>query len=381
VPPLTAHHCCHRRRRPAARLSPSTQPAGAEFFRRRLQRAAAIPPEQRDPAVHAFVTSVQLMRAADALLPLTADGQPALPADKLAGQQAEVQAMALKATARHIAPHGLEWEGLQLDRLGRYCRCRGALAGQSWVSAYPSALQPLGGLLLRLWFVYSCSQPELSAQLASEGVEEVRAERTIISWQLQQAQCSSGQQLLTTEQLESDLHHCVIENALTLRLERASEPVPPQGAATPPAEAVAASSERLLVLEPRSPSALLTAAMGFRYAETTSAEFARRSTAAAASHRRRMMTCILAAVQAAEAECSAYWKVRAGSAALAVITSPLVTVSNSDLTVLIEAAEEAPAAVKRLRPVLPHSWAADSRTGGQCSNGCASRSPTAAAGQ
>ena len=39
------------------------QAPGAEFFRRRLQRALAVPPEQRDPAVHAFVTSVQLMQA------------------------------------------------------------------------------------------------------------------------------------------------------------------------------------------------------------------------------------------------------------------------------------------------------------------------------
>ncbi|PRW56448.1 zinc finger (MYND)-8 [Chlorella sorokiniana] len=93
---------------PAPARSPSGQQGeeapGAEFFRRRLQRAMAIPPEQRDPAVHAFVTTVQLMRAADELLPLTANGQPALLAHTLAGQQAEVQAMLLAATADYTVP-------------------------------------------------------------------------------------------------------------------------------------------------------------------------------------------------------------------------------------------------------------------------------------
>lgn len=42
-----------------APLPHDTQPTGAAFFRRRLQRAAAIPPEQRDPVVHAFVASVE----------------------------------------------------------------------------------------------------------------------------------------------------------------------------------------------------------------------------------------------------------------------------------------------------------------------------------
>ncbi|PRW56784.1 transcription factor bHLH48 isoform X1 [Chlorella sorokiniana] len=103
---------------PAAELQ-DEEPAGAEFFRRRLQRAMAIPPEQCDPAVHSFVTSVQLMQAADALLPLTADGEPALTPDTLAGQQAEVQALALAVTAFYTGADIVQWEGMQ--RLGTYC--------------------------------------------------------------------------------------------------------------------------------------------------------------------------------------------------------------------------------------------------------------------
>ena len=52
---------------------------GAEFLERRLARATAVPPAERSPEVAAFVESVQLMRAAAQLLPLTPDGRPALP--------------------------------------------------------------------------------------------------------------------------------------------------------------------------------------------------------------------------------------------------------------------------------------------------------------
>ncbi|PRW56672.1 SET and MYND domain-containing protein [Chlorella sorokiniana] len=129
-------------------LSPTIQAAGAEFFRRRLQRAMAIPPEQRDPAVHAFVTSVQLMSAADALLPLTADGQPALPADTLAGQQAEVQAVALAVTATYTACLAPQWEGKAQSRLRRYLDRRMRLADASSLeAAYLPALQPLATAL------------------------------------------------------------------------------------------------------------------------------------------------------------------------------------------------------------------------------------------
>jgi hypothetical protein len=55
------------------------QPPGAEFLKRRLARATAVPPAERSPEVAAFVESVQLLREACKLLPLTPHGDAALP--------------------------------------------------------------------------------------------------------------------------------------------------------------------------------------------------------------------------------------------------------------------------------------------------------------
>ena len=56
-----------------------TEAPGAEFLQRRLARAAAVPPAERSPEVAAFLESVQLLREARELLPLTSAGRPALP--------------------------------------------------------------------------------------------------------------------------------------------------------------------------------------------------------------------------------------------------------------------------------------------------------------
>jgi hypothetical protein len=57
----------------------ASQERGAEFLERRLARATAVPPAERSPDVAAFVESVQLLREACELLPLTPEGRPALP--------------------------------------------------------------------------------------------------------------------------------------------------------------------------------------------------------------------------------------------------------------------------------------------------------------
>jgi len=330
------------------------QPAGAEFFRRRLQRAAAIPPEQRDPAVHAFVTSVQLMRAADELLPLTADGQPALPAHTLAGQQAEVQAFLLAATAYHMAPEMLEWEGQQPGRSGRYCERRFSLAGGSCEAAYPPSLQPLGGLLLKQLFAQSAVSTEQSFLVASAAAQEARSARSTISRQLQQLQRSSGQQLLMAEELEAALHRIAILSASDV-LEAYHRQQLPLGESMSVAEAAAASSERLLALEPQSPKALQAASAGFICSAISSSSSGSSSSAAQAAMRRGL-GCLIAAFRAAEVAHSPYWKARVAPQAVTFAAAPLVPVSTSDLAALIAAVEEAPANVKQLRRVLPHSW-------------------------
>ena len=57
----------------------TAQAPGREFLERRLARATAVPPEERSPEVVAVVESVQLLREACELLPLTPAGRPALP--------------------------------------------------------------------------------------------------------------------------------------------------------------------------------------------------------------------------------------------------------------------------------------------------------------
>jgi hypothetical protein len=57
----------------------ASQAAGAEFLERRLARATAVPPTERSPEVAAFVEAMQLLRDARELLPLTSDGEAALP--------------------------------------------------------------------------------------------------------------------------------------------------------------------------------------------------------------------------------------------------------------------------------------------------------------
>ncbi|KAL4438730.1 hypothetical protein ABPG77_006334 [Micractinium sp. CCAP 211/92] len=55
------------------------KPGDDEFLRRRLERAAALPPEQRSAEVTAFLDAAQLPEQVASLLPLQPDGTPALP--------------------------------------------------------------------------------------------------------------------------------------------------------------------------------------------------------------------------------------------------------------------------------------------------------------
>ena len=202
----------HHRRHPSAAaaafvpiLSPLQAP-GAEFFRRRLQRAMDIPPEQRDPAVHAFVTSVQLLNAADELLPLTAAGEPALPPDTLAGQRAEVQAMLLCLTASETAPDLPQWEGHQSARMGRYLSRRGRLAGGDSNAAYLPALRPLGPLLLQLFFT-ATDPAEAVRQWAAVCTDLARQPiNAALRQQLRQLQLNSRYQLTSADQPEAHCH-------------------------------------------------------------------------------------------------------------------------------------------------------------------------------
>ena len=66
----------------------------------------------------------------------------------------------------------------------------------------------------------------------------------------------------------------------------------------------------------------------------------------------------MAALRAAETANSPYYRMSSALPALAYAAEPVVAVSTRDLAALIAVAEEAPAAIKQLRGVLPHSWVA-----------------------
>ncbi len=72
----------------------------------------------------------------------------------------------------------------------------------------------------------------------------------------------------------------------------------------------------------------------------------------------RGLACFMAALRAAETANSPYYRMSSALPALAYAAEPVVAVSTRDLAALIAVAEEAPAAIKQLRGVLPHSWVA-----------------------
>ena len=311
----------------------------------------AIPPEQRDRAVHAFVTSVQLMEAADGLLPLTADGQPALPADTLAGQEAEVQAMLLAATAFYISPGAVQWEGSAEDRLDKYMERRCHPAGSDL--AYRAVLSPLSGLLLDHCYVVG-ADPVLTQPLFDQQLELLQSARNTLSQQLQQVQCSRGHQLLTTaDQLEAAIH---LQNLQHIMLRRRACPgfvtvqqhqVPGFTAAT------AASCQRLLALDPNNPKALMTASHFVQpFSSLPQLQPAKTPHEAA----QRALDLFLQAFRAAQAMRSQYWEVTAASSAVALAVKPGISVSHADMAALLAAVEGAPAAVRQLVRVLPQQW-------------------------
>ena len=301
------------------------------------------------------------MEAADALLPLTADGQPALPAGTLEGQQAEVQAMLLAATAGHISPCRVEWEGQPQERLYSYLRRRADLVGgRSWEAAYLPALQPLGGLLL-LHCRGNMTDHTRSLRLRSDALAILELRRSTVSRQLQQVQRSSAHQLLAADQLEAAIHHQLIARSVAVLNNCAQPPGEPgrlvlsPSACAPSAATVVASGERLLALQPGSPHATLAAAQGLVSAGSVRC---RTDAAGATALLQRSMDLFVRAFREAQAAHSGFWALVAGGQALAARLAQQVSVPPADLAALVAAAEGAGAASKKLCRLLPQSWAA-----------------------
>lgn len=100
---------------------------GAELFEERLRRCTAIPPDQRSPDVAAFVEGQQLLAEARALLPLTADGQPALAPTQTNLQQALSGVLCI-ARAFYLSP------SIPVDAHGEQ-RHLGTYFSVSWIAA------------------------------------------------------------------------------------------------------------------------------------------------------------------------------------------------------------------------------------------------------
>ena len=328
----------------------------------------AIPPEQRDPAVHAFVSSTQLMQAADELLPLTAAGEPALPADTLAGQQAEVQAMLLAATAFHIVPEEPEWEGRPMNSLGSYVQRRCFLSRDSRTAMYRRTLQPLGGLLLRHIEGALEDDPQQALKLWTDALNELieltPSACAALSRQLQQAQRGSPPLLLiTAEQLEAAILMQMqmpsigtLSSLADLLDDQPPGQLDPELLATCLATA-RASCERLLELEPNNPKACMEAS-GIH---STAADLGHvvGTPAGQPSSRalsQRAMDLQLRTFRTAKAQGSAYWTVLAAATAVIVATMPETVVQSSDLEALEAEVEGAPTTFRKLHCALPLSW-------------------------
>ncbi len=322
--------------------------------------------------MHAFVSSVQLMEAANELLPLFADGQPALPAHTLAGQQAEVQAMLLTATAVFTAAEHMEWEGQQQGRLWRYLVRRLSLANTcGWDAAYLPALQPLAGRLL-LCLPISITGNLMHARTAAAGESSSAAQgtRAVLDRQLaaalRRAHRSTSAPLLTAVQLEAafwlQMAMVGVEELFAAGRARAQNSQPAvsgRNIASVAACAVMthASSERMAALQPSNPKVLMNAgtavAAASQFVDSTAVAEQRPSGFQLAQ---RALQLHLQAFRAAQAQHSAYWAVSISSAVLAQLSMAGVTICDADLAAVMAAAEEAPTVLRQLQGLLPNSW-------------------------
>lgn len=290
--------------------------------------------------------------------------------------------MLLYMAAQIVLPDEAEWEGKAQERIPCYVqrRCRLSLRCGSWDPAYPPALQPLGGLLLRCcagMLLRKDPRQAIACPTVLNGAIGTLAQppvRTVVSRQLRRAEFAAPEaaaaasgapgQLLTVEQLEVAVHDAVAsvasihaEEEFGARLlPRWSLPRLSAGERALFADAAITSSERLLQLEPAHPLALIRAASSVpcRVQPTEhQGAFADRT-----SLRQRALSLFLRAFRAAETRHDAFSAAIAACQVVARAIGGHAPISRADLAAMLAVARKAPATAKRLSRMLPQPWTA-----------------------
>jgi hypothetical protein len=313
---------------------------GVAFFESRYNRAvkyvAETPPSERNPEVERFVSSVQLIREACALLPLTSGvPQPAALPDTTATRWRLLTAYVKAVRADHITPFTLMTGRDDVFHLKAYSSslisitshaapAAAEASGSGGGSGGPASSRapPASGTFCELGKVLTSyavaravrvqptapGQPgaltAFDAARAALACLSDRATRAAISRQLRQLEPSAGP--LTVEQLDYCCHWCVAWHAVDL-----VGPIARQGRSLPAARqaevraAAVRSADALMRLWPDNPKSFATAS----------------ETLACAGQPERVLDILLRVCQLAQRQRSALFLVFAGSSALGNATS------------------------------------------------------------
>ena len=339
----------------AMAAQPGTQEApGLPFLRRRLERATAVPPAERSPEVAAFVESAQLLREACELLPLRANGRPALSAGE-ATQCRVLLAVAKVTRAELVCPAPmLPISGCNLrQHFEAYAEPvrnlveGGTLSDMAWALMRYRALheQFIGG---SLYGVVSAGR-----QLV-ESLQQAAFQRTF-NRQMQQLAGDSQRPLLSAHQLLYGCCCLVAQSAVSLFSKPASCQVAAAQAQAsglpPPAEQHAAaqealrwSSEAMLRLEPQQPQS-----WGLGWMQKL---------ASSQASSQEAMEMILRAFQLAQQQRSDWWVIQAGSTAmmLAATEAAFTNPNPATLEAALAVVPHLEPALQRCRRLLPEHW-------------------------
>ena len=309
---------------PMANQPGSQEAPGAAYLRRRLERATAVPPEQRSPEVAAFVESAQLLREALDLLPLTASGQPSLPTGPTSEHHL-LLALCKLARVDYLCP----------PELGAFDRNPHQHAYIYLEHMKANSFKPseLAWALLNYVIMYlmAGAGDDLGALAVGgdlvEGLGRARA-RQLIDQQLQQL-AGSGQQslLLTAHQLQYTC--CCAVAHIGGRMAQ----LPGRAAQ----EAISLSCEAVLRLEPEHPQSWVLVVKDTGLAQS--------------------VQMFLHAVQLAQQQRSDWWVIRADGVAMSLAATGRAFLSRTTLEATLAAAQQMPAALQRCRGLLPEAWA------------------------
>jgi hypothetical protein len=334
---------------------------GVAFLRRRIERAAAVPPQERNPEVAAFVESAQLVREVCQLLPLTRTGRPALQSGKVLQRQL-LLTQAKLARAALVLPATVPGVGdcntkRHLDAYMGHINTMAVRVQQRQLDgpALPFALLAHNRLretaMARDHFG-AVSQGRNLAQMLGEASFQQAFDQ-----EMQQLAGSEGRPLFTARQLEYSCCCIVAQRGVAvmdgLRRQWQKQQLDGEDVTSPLLEAQEAavrevaswSSEAMLRLEPEQPQSWFLAA-----AQQTDRHRPESLCEALEMNAR--------AIQLAQQQRSNLWVLQAGTQALMLVAvkGSYTDVDRATLESALALVQQLPSELKRCRWVLPEAW-------------------------